>query len=226
MKFADLFKGNKGSWALTGLLIILLMAVAAAPDIWTPTVPADGVDNNGGQVVNGDGQLTTEVADEQPTSQPEDGSALPDDLDNTLTQLQQPAETASSEPLVLVMPLAGSIGRNYGYGFDPTYNDYRFHHGVDLMAEPGTPVYAAAAGEVIISRDDSYWGGIVTIQHADSWQSVYCCLTPSVSVGDQVAAGTVIGNLMEKALTESGQETHLHFELYLDGQEENPEAWL
>ena len=79
---------------------------------------------------------------------------------------------------------------------------------------------------MIISRADSCWGGIVTIQHADGWQSIYRCLTPSVAVSDQVAAGGVIGNLMEKALTESAQETHLHFELYLDGQEKDPAAWL
>lgn len=216
MKFAEFFKGNKSSWALTGVLIIMLMAVAAAPGIWTPTVP-----DNAQQQKD---ESNTPVLEQDTLNQPEDGGALPHDPDNSL--VNQPSQSTVNETQVFVPPLNGSIGRAYGYGYDPTYNDYRFHHGVDLTAEPGTPVYAAAAGEVVISRDDSSWGGIVTIEHAGGWQSVYRCLTPSVGVGDQVSAGEVIGNLMEKALTESGQETHLHFELYLDDEEQDPAAWL
>ena len=216
MKFADFFKSNKSSWALTGLLIILLMAVAAAPGIWTPTA-ADDADQQGQE-------LTTLTPEQGMVNQPEDGGALPHDPDNSL--VNQPSQSAANETPGFVPPLNGSIGRAYGYGYDPTYNDYRFHHGIDLTAEPGTPVYAAAAGEVIISRDDSSWGGIVTIEHAGGWRSVYRCLTPGVGVGDQVAAGDVIGNLMEKALTESGQETHLHFELFLDSEEQDPTVWL
>ena len=216
MKFADFFKSNKSSWALTGLLILMLMAVAAAPGIWTPTVP-DNAEQQGGE-------LTAPVIEQGAVNQQEDGGALPHDPDNSL--VNQPSEQTANETPGFVPPLNGSIGRAYGYGYDPTYNDYRFHHGVDLTAEPGTPVYAAAAGEVAIARDDSYWGGIVTIEHAGGWQSVYRCLAPGVGVGDRVAAGDVVGNLMEKALTEAGQETHLHYELYLDGEEQDPAVWL
>jgi murein DD-endopeptidase MepM/ murein hydrolase activator NlpD len=237
MKLFDYFKSNKGSWVLTGLLIILLMAIAAYPDFWQ-TEDSDSTGENiavsneenaqtteRAAETNGSSDLSTPVmmSDNEP-AYVEDGEALPDDQDTTIAE--NPGIEANAESLIWIFPLSGEVGRNYGFSYDPTYNDYRFHHGIDIMAEPGTPVYAAANGTVIISREDSYWGGIVTIEHANGWQSIYRCLEPIVAYGDEPAAGEIIGYIIEEAPNESAQESHLHFELYLNGEEVDPEKWL
>jgi len=237
MKLFDYFKSNKGSWVLTGLLIILLMAIAAYPDFWqteenqltgdnvTATASEDGqmTQAQSGTDANSD-SVTPDVMSDNGTANLDDGQALPDDPDTIVGEI--PSVETSATPISWIFPLSGDIGRNYGFSYDPTYNDYRFHHGVDIMAEPGTPVYAAAGGKVIISREDSYWGGIVTIEHSGGWQSIYRCLEPVVVYGNEPAAGDIIGYIIEKAPNEAGQESHLHFELYLNDDEVNPADWL
>lgn len=91
---------------------------------------------------------------------------------------------------------------------------------------PGTAVYAAASGTVVISREDGFWGGIVTIDHGGGWKSIYRCLTPDVVYGDTPEGGEIIGYIQETTTAEGGQEAHLHFELYLNDEEVDPAEWI
>lgn len=68
------------------------------------------------------------------------------------------------------------------------------HRGVDLAAEPGTPVRAAAAG-VIRYAGQLAGRGVVSIAHVGGLRTTYEPVVPRVSVGDSVAAGAVIGIL-------------------------------
>ncbi|MBV1853438.1 M23 family metallopeptidase [Catellatospora tritici] len=102
------------------------------------------------------------------------------------------------------------------------------HNGVDLGAARHTPIHAAAAGVVIISkcdlgncdRDGSLstpgCGWYVDILHADQVITRYCHMQsqPLVRVGDRISPGQVIGYVGN-----SGHSTgpHLHFEVHLDG---------
>ncbi len=87
-------------------------------------------------------------------------------------------------------------------------------NGVDLGAPAGTPVYAAAAGTVIVSRVGGWNGGYgnyVVIRHANGTQSLYSHLSKdNVSVGQSVSRGQAIG-----AVGRTGEATgnHLHFEV-------------
>lgn len=88
------------------------------------------------------------------------------------------------------------------------------YNGVDLAAPVGTPILAAASGEVIISRSGGWNGGYgnyVVIRHANGTQTLYSHNSKNkVSVGDSVEQGDVIG-----LVGSSGKATgaHVHFEI-------------
>jgi murein DD-endopeptidase MepM/ murein hydrolase activator NlpD len=103
------------------------------------------------------------------------------------------------------------------------------HQGVDLIVSRDTPIFAAAAGEVLVSmcqatnrcRGD---GGVnvlgcgwyVDILHAGNVITRYCHMghQPLVHVGQTVAAGEQIGYV---GSTGHSSGPHLHFEVHLNG---------
>jgi LysM repeat protein len=88
------------------------------------------------------------------------------------------------------------------------------YNGVDYGMPIGSPIYAAAAGTVIISKSSGYNGGYgeyVTIQHPNYTQTVYGHMSnPVVSVGQKVDQGQLIGY---SGNTGKSTGPHLHFEI-------------
>jgi LysM repeat protein len=89
------------------------------------------------------------------------------------------------------------------------------NNGVDLGAPSGTPIHAAAAGTVIISKGDGAWNGgygsYVVVSHANGSQTLYAHMSKDiVSVGETVSSGEVIGYVGE---TGEATGNHLHFEV-------------
>ncbi|MEK7642178.1 MAG: peptidoglycan DD-metalloendopeptidase family protein [Patescibacteria group bacterium] len=88
------------------------------------------------------------------------------------------------------------------------------YNGVDIAAPSGTPIFASASGEVIISRSGSWNGGYgnyVVIKHPNGTQTLYAHnKTNLVSVGDMVKQGDIIGYV---GATGKATGNHLHFEV-------------
>jgi murein DD-endopeptidase MepM/ murein hydrolase activator NlpD len=88
------------------------------------------------------------------------------------------------------------------------------YNAVDLAASVGTPIRAAAAGEVIVSKNSGWNGGYgqyIVIRHSNGAQTLYGHLSAnSVGVGAYVSQGEVIG-LMGNTGKSTGP--HLHFEV-------------
>jgi len=89
------------------------------------------------------------------------------------------------------------------------------NNGVDLGAPSGTPIHAAAAGTVIISKGDAAWNGgygsYVVISHSNGSQTLYAHMVKDIAqVGESVSAGEVIGYVGE---TGEATGNHLHFEV-------------
>jgi LysM repeat protein len=88
------------------------------------------------------------------------------------------------------------------------------YNGVDVGASVGTPILAAADGEVIIARSGGWNGGYgnyIVVRHSNGTQTLYAHASRiNVSNGDMVKQGDVIG-----AVGTSGKSTgpHLHFEI-------------
>jgi murein DD-endopeptidase MepM/ murein hydrolase activator NlpD len=107
------------------------------------------------------------------------------------------------------------------------------HNGVDLGSARETKIRAASSGRVLVSRcDPDRSGGLtcdvdgfpgkggcgwfVDILHANNVITRYCHMVrrPMVSVGDEVKAGQVIGNV---GTSGNSSGPHLHFEVHRDG---------
>ena len=88
------------------------------------------------------------------------------------------------------------------------------HNGVDLAASVGTPIYASAAGTVIISKTGGYNGGYgnyIVIRHDNGTQTLYAHNTENyVGVGETVSQGQTIGTV---GSTGRSTGAHVHFEV-------------
>lgn len=110
-----------------------------------------------------------------------------------------------AQPGYYVNPIPGGIITQGIHGWNA----------VDIGARRGTPIHAAAAGTVIVSRNNSGWNGgygnYVVVTHANGSQTLYAHMTHSiVSVGQFVVGGQVIGYV---GATGMATGPHLHFEV-------------
>ena len=148
----------------------------------------------------------------------------------TPTQTVPPA-TQGKKPLTTVSPLQGQTVAVFAMDelqYNQTTRDWRVHNGVDIAAEAGTPVCAAADGEVYTVYEDDTMGMTVVICHADGYTTRYSSLAAEVSVqpGDQVKAGQTIGSVGQTALLESAIGDHLHFSVTCNDEAMDPEEFL
>lgn len=99
------------------------------------------------------------------------------------------------------------------------------HKGHDYAAPAGTPIYAAAAGTVLIAGYSSSAGYWVVISHGNGLVTKYMHMyqNPLVSAGQKVVKGQHIGGVGT-----TGQSTgnHLHFQVEVDGVAVNPSIYM
>lgn len=132
-----------------------------------------------------------------------------------------------SEPFSIRMPLAGEVLHPFSADRlqkSKTLGDWRTHNGVDLKAESGTPVCAAADGVVLRAEYDAMTGCTVVLQHDGQYQTVYANLASAemVEKGQSIRAGECLGAVGDSAVFEKLEESHLHFELTENGVFKNP----
>ena len=110
----------------------------------------------------------------------------------------------------------------FGMVFHPLLKEKRMHTGVDWAADLGTPIRAAAGGEVVAAERRGTYGNIVLIDHGSGHQTLYAHLLEfSVSPGNCVEFGTVIGKVGATGLVAGPL---LHFEVHENGQPVDPLA--
>lgn len=105
-------------------------------------------------------------------------------------------------PSLHYQPTTGTITQRYWF----------CHNGWDIADEEGTPVHAVDGGVVRFAGwSDQGYGYLVVIDHGH-YQTLYAHLkdTPSVSVGQSVSGGTVIGSMGNTGFSTG---PHLHFEI-------------
>lgn len=89
----------------------------------------------------------------------------------------------------------------------------RLHAGVDLLAEPGTPVRASADGVVTEAGTDGGYGRYVAVRHAEGLTTIYAhlgAIDAAVRPGRAVKAGEALGKV---GSTGTSTGPHLHFEI-------------
>ena len=101
------------------------------------------------------------------------------------------------------------------------YDYSNVHHGLDIRAGLGAPLYAVDSGVIVYAGPNGYgYGNLVVIDHGNGWQSVYGHLSQwNVVCGQSVSVGTLIGLA---GATGNASGAHLHFELRYNGGYVNP----
>lgn len=103
----------------------------------------------------------------------------------------------------------------FGMRVHPVTGIYKLHDGMDLAANCGAPITAAASGVVLKSEYNGPYGNQVQIDNGGGFVTSYSHLTSSVvKVGDVIEAGAPIGNAGATGLVTG---CHLHFMTTLDG---------
>ena len=106
-------------------------------------------------------------------------------------------------------PVTGRISGVYGSQRIYNGTPGTPHYGVDVARPTGTPVTAPAAGRVTLAEPDLFYsGGTVILDHGYGLSSSFLHLSEvSVSVGDQLAPGDLIG-----AIGATGRATGPHLD--------------
>ncbi len=112
--------------------------------------------------------------------------------------------------------------------YNETTRDWRVHNGIDIAAEAGTKVCAAADGEVYTVYEDETMGVTVVLRHAGGYTTRYASLSKEVPVkaGELVTVGQAIGTVGTTALMESAIGEHVHFSVACDGETIDPNDFL
>ena len=114
---------------------------------------------------------------------------------------------------------------NGGYVSSPYgYRSGEFHKGLDIAAPAGTTIFAAMDGTVTLARSGSGFGKHVIIQHSNGMTTLYAhCSQLYVTAGQYVTQGQAIAAVGQ---TGWASGNHLHFQVTLNGQIDNPSNYL
>lgn len=148
-------------------------------------------------------EIGAEIASFSRRSRPSGGQALPVFTGN------------------LSMPVEGArITDPFGMRYHPILHRYRMHEGVDLAAPEGTPIHAAADGQVIATTYLRGYGNVVILDHGGGVSTVYAhCSRILCSVGQQVRRGETVAAV---GMTGLATGPHCHFELRINNHPVNP----
>ena len=124
-------------------------------------------------------------------------------------------------------PVDGEIAVPYSADalvYSKTLEDWRTHNGIDIRADIGAHVKAAADGVVENVYNDNMMGMTVVLSHGGNLKTFYKNLSDAipVKIGQEVKAGDVIGGVGETAIAEVAEVAHLHFEVTDSDQTVNP----
>jgi murein DD-endopeptidase MepM/ murein hydrolase activator NlpD len=127
----------------------------------------------------------------------------------------------------LSYPAPGNITSGFGMRYHPILHIYRMHTGVDWGVPCGTPVHAAADGDIVSAGRAGGYGNRVVIDHGEvgggDLATTYNHLSSIVVWSGSVSRGQVIAYSGTTGLSTG---CHLHFETLLDGRYVNPMGYL
>jgi murein DD-endopeptidase MepM/ murein hydrolase activator NlpD len=121
-------------------------------------------------------------------------------------------------------PLEGRVGSSFGERQDPINGEGAFHSGIDIDAPYGSPVRAAADGNVIEAAMAAGYGREIVLDHGHDVLTIYGHLSSMAVVpGQHVIRGQMIGYVGQ-----SGRATgpHLHYEVRVHKVPVNPHKYL
>ena len=144
-------------------------------------------------------------------------------LDEATDSLEAHRDLLESTPSIL--PTAGWLSSAFSKSrMHPVHNRPLPHEGVDIAANKGTPINAAAKGRVIRAGWIVGYGLTVEIDHGFGYTTLYGHASKLlVRRGQEVSRGDVIAQVGSTGITTS---TNLHYEVRVNGVPQNPANFI
>ena len=136
---------------------------------------------------------------------------------STLTESRAEYVIAEAGDGVYAWPCASSsqINSTFGNRNHAVLDVNVYHSGVDIDADDGAAVTAAADGVVTAAEFDSSYGNHVVLSHSDGTATLYAHMSSlAVSEGENISQGDTVGYV---GSTGNVSGPHLHFEVRVDG---------
>lgn len=148
------------------------------------------------------------------------------EVSNTISE-----NTVEKKELSFIAPVSGEITKDFATDtliYSNTLEEWTTHSGIDIKADKTSVVMASEEGIIESIKNDPRYGLTITISHEDGFKTVYSNLltTEFVTEGEKVDKGQTIATVGETASFEVADDSHLHFEMYKDGQNVNPTIYL
>ncbi len=144
----------------------------------------------------------------------------------SITEKQKELALAEGTPY-LSWPLSPGtfwVSSPFGQRYHPILGQWRLHSGIDLAASTGTPIRAAGDGVVLDAGWMGGYGLAVIVAHTSSTSTLYAHASQlRVNPGDRVALGETIALVGSTGFSTG---PHLHFEVRVNGQVEDPVKYL
>ncbi len=124
----------------------------------------------------------------------------------------------------LIWPVPGYSRISSPFGPRTLWGRYDYHLGIDIPAPAGTDIIASAAGEVLEAKYHYSYGYYILIDHGDGYATLYAHNSQLlVSAGQIVEQGQ---HIAEMGTTGSSSGNHLHFEVRVNGQVQDPQNYV
>ncbi|MDE1999826.1 MAG: M23 family metallopeptidase, partial [Burkholderiales bacterium] len=121
-------------------------------------------------------------------------------------------------------PVDGPTSSGFGFRSDPFTHRTALHTGLDFPGPIGTPIMAAAGGVVLYAGPHPEYGQLVELDHGNGLVTRYGHVSKFwVKQGDLVRRGQKIA---EMGSTGRSTGPHLHFEVLVEGVQQNPAKFL
>lgn len=232
------------------LLLVLVLVVTIGTTIFigctsnsssssTPESSTESVinpDNSSTENEDSSGSEESTEQEETPTTPEDSTQEEPEQEEQTP---QEPTETPDNPPVEEQEPVKvyfispveyTSLGLGYndsGLVFNQYLKQWVSHKAIDLIAESGTPVKAMFDGVVLEVLQESSVGCMVKIDHGENVVITYGSLNScSLTVGQTVKQGDIIGEVGTTYQDETGYGDHLHLEIVVDGVPVNPTPYI
>lgn len=146
-------------------------------------------------------------------------------LQSVIRELQSKSTLKySGGKLAWPVPSSSTITSPFGTRFHPILKKYITHTGIDIAADYGAAIVAAADGKVIFAGYYGGYGYAVIIDHGDGISTLYGHNSELlVKTGDTVKRGQQIAKAGSTGLSTG---PHCHFEVRKNGVPVNPIDWL
>ncbi|MCI5820611.1 MAG: M23 family metallopeptidase [Elusimicrobia bacterium] len=124
-----------------------------------------------------------------------------------------------------IRPSTARISSGFGYRLDPFgRRSTKRHNGIDFAGKPDSPIFVTADGVVRHAGWVPSYGRAILVDHGFGYSTLYAHTTDiRVKAGDVVKRGDKIATMGSSGRSTG---THLHYEVWKDGQAVNPRNYF